>query len=235
MPFAGQVQWVPAAAVGGIAESVLAIAGNMRWYSYAMSKMIDRVVDVAMTGKLGPGVTDLEVGSVAYTVWITHPLTWFLGYLAIEGVVRFCSAAFTGGVFGSLPLAVLDRLFFVPFRRRSPEPRNVAVSSLNDRASFLDMICEWKFLSRSPEVADDIFYDRIAGEDFLEIHACRRKKDWVPPRVVRYQDNFYRLENCSRCSNPRSFRYKLRRLEAGVPGRTVLLYTPPEAVSSAPK
>jgi hypothetical protein len=231
MPFAGHVRWVPAAAVGGIAESVLAIYAGARWYNHVMNAVIDRFWDAAMVGQLRAWITDTHVAAAAYTVWITQPLTWFLGYLAVEGVVRFCSAAFTGGVFGSLPLGIIDRLLFAPFRRRPPKPREVAVSSLDDRASFLDMICEWKFLSRSAEVADDIFYDRIAGEDFLEIHACRRKKDWAPPRVVRFQDNFYRLENCSRGSNPRPFRYKLRRLPAGVPGRTVLLYAPPKVIT----
>jgi hypothetical protein len=229
LSFSGYVQWGPAAAVGGLVESVAAFLALMQWYSYAMTTWVSRALDVALTGKMGAGITDIAIGSVAYTVWITHPLTWLLGYFAVEGTVRFCSAAFTGGVFGTLPLFVLDKLLFAPFRHRSPEARDVAAIPLDHRSSFLDMICEWQFLSRHAEVADDIFFDRIASEDFLEIHACRRKKDWIPPRVVRYQDDYYSLEKCSRASKPRPFRYKLRRLPAGVPGRTVLLYAPPDA------
>jgi hypothetical protein len=186
-------------------------------------------MEAAESGKMGAGITELDITSAAYTVWITHPLTWFISYFAFEGTVRLCSAAFTGGVFGTLPLVLLDKLLFAPFRYRPPEARAVASSSFNDRPSCLDMICEWRLPSRSSELADEIFYDRIAGEDFLEIHSCRRKKDWAPPRVVRCQESYYRLESCSRGTNPCPFRYKLRRLEAGVPGRTVLSYVLPNA------
>jgi hypothetical protein len=233
LPFCGYVRWEHAAAVGGLAESTAALLALMHWYSYAMSTWVSNGLDTALTGKMGAGITDIAIGSAAYTVWITHPVTWLLSYFAIEGTVRLCSAAFTGGVFGTLPLAVLDKLLFAPFRPRPAEARAVAASPINDRPSFLDMICDRRLLSGGSEVADEVFYDRIAGEDFLEIYAGRRKKGWAPPRVVRCQDSYYRLESCSRGSNPRPFRYKLRRLEAGVPGRTVLLYALPEVGSTA--
>jgi hypothetical protein len=231
LPFSGYVQWEAAAAVSGFVEVVAALYALSHWYFHAMIGWVSNGMDAAQSGRMGAGITELDITSAAYTVWITHPLTWFISYFAFEGTVRLCSAVFTGGAFGTLPLAVVDKLLFAPFRRRSPEPRGVTVNPLNERPSFLDMICEWKFPSRGAEVADDIFHDRIAGEDFLEIYACRRKKDWTPPRVVRYQENFYRLEGCSRGPHPRRFHYKLRRLPAGVPGRTVLLYAPPEVIT----
>jgi len=57
--------------------------------------------------------------------------------------------------------------------------------------------------------------------------------DWNPPRVVRYEDRYYRLEDYARGSGPRPFVYRLRRLAAGVPGRTVLVYSPDEAPITA--
>jgi len=45
---------------------------------------------------------------------------------------------------------------------------------------------------------------------------------------VRYQDIFYRLEASSGGSASRPFRYTLRKLTAGVMGRTVLVYSPEE-------
>lgn len=66
--------------------------------------------------------------------------------------------------------------------------------------------------------------------EILEIHASRMKQDWTPPRIVRYDDAYYRLERFSRGVGSRPFVYHLRRLSAGVPGRTVLLYQPEEAV-----
>jgi len=69
----------------------------------------------------------------------------------------------------------------------------------------------------------------------LEIRACRRKEDWNPPRTVRYQDTFYRLEACNEGMPPRPFRYTLRKLSAGVMGRAVLVYKPEEAPVLAKK
>jgi hypothetical protein len=79
------------------------------------------------------------------------------------------------------------------------------------------------------EVPDELCFSGSAPDEFLEIRACRRKADWNPPRTVRYQDNFYRLEACTDGMPPRPFRYKLRKLSAGVMGRTVLVYSPEEA------
>jgi len=73
---------------------------------------------------------------------------------------------------------------------------------------------------------DELFVIQEGTEDFLEVRACRRKPDWTPPRTVKYHDTFYRLEACSEGSGPRRFRYRLRRLSAGVMSRTVLVYSP---------
>ncbi len=40
---------------------------------------------------------------------------------------------------------------------------------------------------------------------------------------------FYRLEACTDGMPPRPFRYTLRKMSAGVMGRTVLVYSPEEA------
>jgi hypothetical protein len=82
--------------------------------------------------------------------------------------------------------------------------------------------------ARLSQVADEHCVIKSEAEEFLEIRACRAKLDWTPPRVVRYQDRYYRLEEFVRKSGARPFIYKLRRLAAGVPGRTVLLYSPEE-------
>jgi hypothetical protein len=81
-----------------------------------------------------------------------------------------------------------------------------------------------------PMVADELWFRKKGSEEILEIHSCRRKENWNPPRVVRYLDGYYRLETDSLGSAPRPFHYLLRRLPVGVPGRTVLVYSPPDAV-----
>jgi hypothetical protein len=70
------------------------------------------------------------------------------------------------------------------------------------------------------------------NEEILEIRASRKKADWDPPRVVRIEDTYYRLEDCGKCPGPRPFRYTLRRLSAGVMGRKVLVYQPPDALTN---
>jgi hypothetical protein len=77
-----------------------------------------------------------------------------------------------------------------------------------------------------PLVPDELHFMREGSDEILEIHSCRVKTEWTPPRVVRHEDRYYRLEACSERTAPRPFVYTLRRLPAGVPGRTVLIYSP---------
>jgi hypothetical protein len=77
-------------------------------------------------------------------------------------------------------------------------------------------------------VPDELYFSKNGADEILEIRASHRKPDWTPPKTVRYQDVFYRLERSSDGPGPRPFRYRLRRLSAGVMGRTVLVYAPEE-------
>jgi hypothetical protein len=84
--------------------------------------------------------------------------------------------------------------------------------------------------ARTTQVQDELSFRKSGADEFLEICASRRKDDWNPPRVVRFEDNYYRLEAAAVGSGPRPFRYTLRRLSAGVPGRSVVIYAPPEVI-----
>ena len=75
-------------------------------------------------------------------------------------------------------------------------------------------------------IPDELHYTSEDSEQFLEIRACRPKAEWEPPRVVRYSDVYFRVERSVQTSGSRPFLYILRRLSAGVPGRTVLPYCP---------
>jgi hypothetical protein len=77
-----------------------------------------------------------------------------------------------------------------------------------------------------PLVPDELYLTQDGSDEILEIRSCRAKPDWTPPRVVRHEDRYYQLEAYSRGSAPRPFIYVLRRLSAGVPGRSVLIYSP---------
>src|SRR5258707_3612880 len=219
------IQCARAATSRGLAEFAAGGIALMYWYSYSVTTWVGRALDLALEGKLGNRVTDHAIGFTALLIWVTHPLTWSLAYLFAEGAARFWGAAFSDSILGTLPLFLLDKMLVKIFLRRAPETANQLGVPRGD-SSFLGAIRERILIARLPVVSDELFFRRSATEELLEIHACRRKEDWVPPRVVRYQNDYYRLEACSRATGPRPFRYTLRRLPRGVPGRTVLVYAP---------
>jgi hypothetical protein len=225
LPFAKNVVWRRATAISGFAEAALALVAMMYWYSYAMSTWVDNGVSVALSGKMGPGVRPQDIGGAALIVWWMHPVTWLIAYFGIEGAVRLCAGAFGGNSCGILPLFLADKIIFGPFRRRKDGGGATANVS-----SFAGAISERVRTARLPEVPDELCFTKDESGEIMEIHASRRKQDWTPPRTVRYLDGYYRLESDSSAAGPRPFRYRLRRLAAGVPGRTVLLYAPLDPV-----
>jgi hypothetical protein len=230
LPFAGNVQWGRAAAVSGLVEWFSALAGLGYWYKYAMTLWVDHGISNAVAGKLGVGVTVQEIGGAALTVWWLHPLTWLLAYFLAEGMVRFCAAAFGEERLGILPLAILDWILIRRFRGRNPASVMEAGSAASNARSLVDAVRERILAPRGGERQDELRFRREGGEELLEIRASRRKADWIPPRVVRIEDAYYRLEDSAMKTGPRPFLYRLRRLSAGVPGRSVLLYSPNDAL-----
>jgi hypothetical protein len=226
------VAWRPATVISGFAESVIALIALMYWYSYYMTLMVDNGVDAALTGKLPTGVTDHEIGFTALVVWATHPLTWLIAYAGVEGTVRLVSAAFSENNLGILPLSLVDKVLAMFTGGRRKEPATALDGSQGNVSSYFGAIGEKLLVARLPQVLDEICSVRSESEEVMEIRACRRKEDWVPPRVVRYQNEFYRLEESSRGTASRPFLYRLRRLPAGVRGRSALQYSPEGPVLS---
>jgi hypothetical protein len=227
LPFADDVQWARATAISGLVELVIAIVAVMQWYSFAMSTWVGNGVGVALSGKMGHGEVRIQdIGAAALFVWWMHPLTWLLAFLGLEGAVRLCAGAFGEHPCGILPLFLADKILFGPFRvrKRDPDDRGGNV------ASYVGAIRERLQAAALPESSDEICFTRDGAAEVMEIRASRKKRDWIPPRIVRYLDAYYRLEDESSEFGARPFRYRLRRLAAGVPGRNVLLYTPANAV-----
>jgi hypothetical protein len=102
-------------------------------------------------------------------------------------------------------------------------------------SSFIDAVSDKILESRLPASADEISFRKDGNEEILEIRASRKKTEWDAPRVVRFEQSYYRLEDCGKCAGPRPFRYMLRRLSAGVTGRKVLVYEPTDAVVLGPR
>lgn len=220
------IKWRTASMLSGFGEFLFGVAAMLYWYSYSVTTWVSRGLDAALAGKMGPSVNEQEVGFMAILIFATHPLTWLIAYLAVEGSVRLAGAAFAENNLGILPLFVADKFFLKVTGQSGPGIAQAAGYTETNLSSYVGAIREKTRVMRTSIIPDELCVTREGGDEFLEIRACRSKPDWTPPRTVRYQDTFYRLEACSRGSDPRPFRYRLRRLSAGVMSRTVLTYAP---------
>jgi len=235
LPVGESVDWRRATVLSGFGEMVIALISWMYWYAYSMNLMVGNGIDAAITGKLPTGVTDHAIGFTALLIWATHPLTWLIAFAGVEGAVRLVGAAFTETNLGIFPLFVVDKIFRKLSGHSEQSIAKAAGYSEGNFSSYVGAIREKAILKRLPQVPDELFFSGISPDEFLEIRACRRKADWNPPRTVRYLDNFYRLEASSGGTVSRPFCYTLRKLSAGVMGRTVLVYSPEDAPVLAKK
>jgi hypothetical protein len=228
LPFASAIQWTRAATLSGLLESVLAIVAMGYWYSCSVMVWIDHAAGETAQGKMGPTFSSEALGFTAYAVMLAHPMTWFIAYFVVEGVVRLCSAAFSGGVFGLLSLAIVDatlqKITGAPGDSLRPPELKPTFSSVS--AAVKDHI----LTATVPAGADELNFLKSGEQEILEIRGSRKKDGWDPPRVVRFDDKYYRLVELKRGAPPRPFVYVLHRLAAGVPGRNVLLYSSQDAV-----
>jgi hypothetical protein len=229
LPAGSSLDWRVATILSGFGEAVIALIAAMSWYSYYMALMVNHGLDAAITGKMPNGVTDQEIGFTALVIWATHPLTWLIAYAGVEGSVRLVGAAFTETNLRILPLFVLDKVIGTITGRGGKEASATKYGSQGNFSSYVGAIREKAMVKRLTQVPDELCFSGSAPDEFLEIRACRRKADWNPPRTVRYRDTYYRLEACAERGASRPFRYTLRKLTAGVMGRTVLVYSPEEA------
>jgi hypothetical protein len=227
LPGGNAVNWRTAAAISGFGESLLALITMMIWYSYSVTGWVERGIDSAMAGKTPQGVTDHDIGFMALLIFATHPLTWLIACAGVEGMVRFVGT-FTETYLGIFPLFVLEKILRQVSGPSEPGAAKASDFSQGHFSSYVGAIREKAMLAKLPQVPDELCFRGSGPEEVLEIRACRRKPDWNPPRIVRYQDAYFRLESCSEGTPPRPYRYTLRRLSAGVMGRTVLVYLPNE-------
>jgi hypothetical protein len=173
----------------------------------------------------GAEINPNAIGFAGLAVMFLHPLTWLIAYCGVEGMVRLC-AAFTDTTLGVLPLFLADKIYLQLARGGNPLSVGTDKFSQSHLASGIRAVRERALMATLPLVPDKLHFTREGSDEILEIHSCRVKTEWTPPRVVRYEDRYYQLEACSERSTPRPFVYTLRRLSVGVPGRSVLIYSP---------
>jgi len=226
LPWHKFIEWRIASILSGFAEFLFGVVAILYWYSYSMTTWVSRGLDAALAGKMGPNVNDQQIGVMAIFIFATHPLTWLIFYLAVEGSIRIVGAAFTENHLGTLPLFVADKIFLKLTGRSAPGIAQTAGYTESNVFSYMGAIQEKVRISTKAVIPDELCVTREGADEFLQIRTCRSKPDWTPPRTVRYQDSFYRLEACTKGTGARPFHYRLRRLSAGVMSRTVLVYAP---------
>ena len=223
LPFHATVNWKPAVLLSGILECVVALVALVYWYSYSVTHRAADAVFSAIQN--GAEINPNAIGFAGLAVMFLHPLTWLIAFCGIEGIVRLC-AVFTDTALGVLPLFLTDKLFLQLVRRRNPLSAGTENFSQSHLASGMRAVRERALMAALPLVPDELHFTTRGSDEILEIHSCRVKTDWTPPRMVRCEDRYYRLEACLQGTAPRPFIYALRPLPAGVPGRTVLIYSP---------
>jgi len=226
LPLLKSIAWRAPCMLSGFGELLLAVIAYMYWYSYSMNTWVSRGLDAALAGKMDPRVTDRDITIMSLFIFATSPLTWLILGVFIEGAIRLAGAAFTENNLGVLPLFVADKILLKMTGQSGPGIAQMAGYTESNVSSYVGAIRDKVRVRSTSIISDELCVTRDGADEFLEIRACRSKPDWTPPRTVRYQDTFYRLEEAFRGSEPRPFCYRLRRLSAGVMSRTVLTYAP---------
>jgi hypothetical protein len=218
--------WRLATILSGFAEGVFALFAMLEWYSYSMATWVSRAMASATSGNLPREANEQEIGFAAISIFAMHPWTWAIGYCAVEGTVRLLSAAFSESIFGILPLYLVDKVLAKSTGRQTVKSTDSPDAAQGHLSSFAGSIRQKVLTATLPELPDEHWVKRAGDEETLEIRATRPKAQWVPPGIVCYGDAYYRLEAAATGAASRPFVYTLRRLPAGVPGRSVLIYKP---------
>jgi hypothetical protein len=223
LPFHASMKLKHAMLLSGILECLIALTALVYWYSYSVTHWAADAVFSAIQN--GAEINPNAIGFAGLAVMFLHPLTWLIAYFGFEGIVRLC-AAFTDTTLGTLPLFLAYKAYLQFLRGGNPLSVGTDNSSQSHLASGIRAVRERALIAALPLVPDELHFVTRGSDEILEIRSCRAKPDWTPPRVMRHEDRYYQLEACSRGTAPRPFIYALRKLSAGVPGRTVLIYSP---------
>jgi hypothetical protein len=86
-------------------------------------------------------------------------------------------------------------------------------------------------IRKLPLVADETSLREDADGQILEVRSCRPKPAWATGRLVFFDGNYFRIEQIEEELASRPFVFRLRRLPAGVPSRSVLQYSPEEVLA----
>jgi hypothetical protein len=182
LPVGSTVDWRSATVLSGFAEVVIALVALVYWYSHYMALLVSNGLDSALAGKMGPHVTDQEIGFTALVIWATHPLTWLIAYAGIEGSVRLV-AAFSETNLGVFPLFLVDKIIGKLSGRSGQTSARADGHSEGHISSYVGAIREKTIYNRLPQIPEELFFSTSGPDEFLEIRSCRGKRTG-PPRAL---------------------------------------------------
>jgi hypothetical protein len=225
-----EVPWVHATVLSALIQGLLAFDALVAWYSHSVTTWAANAMDSALRNGPERTVPGQAIGFSALVLWMIHPVTWFIAFFVFEGLVRLLAAAITDQIFPTLPLAFADWCIG-KVTGRAPEGDAQHMPSMREALQSIISIAKDRVTAAGfPEVADELTEHTEDGEVILEIHSSRRKAEWTPPKTVRIGESYFRLEHWTEGQAPRRFIYRLRRVAAGAPGRTVIVYESPREI-----
>ena len=221
------IPWAAAAILAGMLESIFAVVALVYWYSHSVTHWAATALDSALNNGPTADYDPHVLGLTAFVIWCIHPLTWLLASFFAEGLIRIVAAVSMEQILPLWPLAFADWAYG-KFTRRPLEGVSLHTPPANEQLrSFAATVKQSAKAAGLKDVPDQLIEATQGVDAILEIHSSRPKNEWVPPKIVRIHDAYFRLESAQSGQRPRPFVYRLRKLAAGVPGRSVLLYPPP--------
>jgi hypothetical protein len=229
------IEWPIAGLLSGFAESVGGLATFFWWYFHIMQRYLGAIGGAAVEGKTSVPVSDQQIGGTALFLWLLHPVTWAITYFTFEGALRLLAALVTEESPASLPLVLVERMLTRARRKRErargPSVRDEISRGEGDKGFIGIVYHEFRrrwHVRRAPLVHDEVRETLSHDAAGLEVRSCRPKPEWREGRLVRYEEGYYRVESSRVESAPRPFIFVLRKLPAGRPTKSVLVYTPDE-------
>jgi hypothetical protein len=162
----------------GLIEGGVGLATYM-WAGLAFMRASSMGVSIFMLENWQPGLTTGEFGGagiLSWIVWLIHPVSWPLAYLALVGLLRVCAFAVTRESVGE-PVVFVALRTIQALRRRSEERR------------------ELKPLG--PPRPDRL---KRQGEGW-EVVTCRPKPDWDEIATLEIDGHHFVITEVRRCDD----------------------------------
>jgi len=172
------------------------------WYADYVRAIVDQVAAKGGTNEAQAAAT-LGAGTYALFTYLVDPLSLFLGYFMLEGVVRLTAFVANKEVLPSFPLFLLGL-------------GHEALDAYRKERSYGPRIVDLVKPGPSPEL--------------IVIESCR-PKEWDTLLTISYQDRMYEVESTAENAPPRPYIYRLRLIPQNKLIRGICAYDPVDVLN----